>query len=106
MYANLCYVMSPIKVEWPDTNGSSTVCTTFRRTLLTKCEQEFDKDVRANEKLSDDIRHAGSVRLELAVMLLGIKGCACADSAGSPGCACAVGHGALLTQQDACADSA
>ena len=41
-YANLCRVLSPVKVEW--TQDGKTKFITFRRVLLTKCQQEFEKD--------------------------------------------------------------
>ena len=40
-YANLCRVLSPVKVEW--TQDGETKFTTFRRVLLTKCQREFEK---------------------------------------------------------------
>ena len=46
-YANLCKVLSPIKVEW--TVDGKAKFTTFRRVLLTKCQQEFEKDKKDDE---------------------------------------------------------
>lgn len=48
-YANLCKVMSPIKVEW--TLEGKQKSTNFRRMLLTKCQQEFEKDKKEDETL-------------------------------------------------------
>ena len=47
-YANLCKVLSPIKVEW--SVDRKTKFTTFRRVLLTKCQQEFEKDKKDDEE--------------------------------------------------------
>ena len=47
-YANLCKVLSPIKVECP--HDGKTKVTTFRRVLLTKCQQEFEKDKKEDEE--------------------------------------------------------
>lgn len=47
-YANLCKVLSPIKVEVM-VEGKSKF-TTFRRVLLTKCQQEFEKDKKDDEE--------------------------------------------------------
>ncbi len=48
-YANLCKVMSPIKVEM-EVEGK-VKSTNFRRMLLTKCLQEFEKDKKDDETL-------------------------------------------------------
>ena len=47
-YANLCKVMSTIKVEVIPEEGKAKVVT-FRRVLLTKCQQEFEKDKKDDE---------------------------------------------------------
>ena len=47
-YANLCKVLSPIKVEWTDEEGKSRT-TNFRRVLLNKCQQEFEKDKKDDD---------------------------------------------------------
>ena len=47
-YANLCKVLSPVKVEW--NQDGKTKFTTFRRVLLTKCQQEFEKDKKDDEE--------------------------------------------------------
>ena len=63
-YANLCKVMSPIKVEWSTEDGKLE-STNFRRVLLTKCQQEFEKDKKDNEileKMRNEIKETTSVR--------------------------------------------
>ena len=47
-YANLCKVMSTIKVDGPVDDGKAKIIT-FRRVLLTKCQQEFEKDKKDDE---------------------------------------------------------
>lgn len=47
-YANLCKVLSPIKVEWTEHGKIKT--TTFRTVLLTKCQHEFERGDKANEQ--------------------------------------------------------
>ena len=50
-YANLCKVMSTIKVEQPPSEeGGKAKILTFRRVLLTKCQQEFEKDKKDDEE--------------------------------------------------------
>ena len=49
-YANLCKVMSTIKVEIPTEHKGKPRVITFRRILLTKCQQEFEKDMRDDEE--------------------------------------------------------
>ena len=49
-YANLCKVMSTIKVEVPTEPKGKPRVITFRRILLTKCQQEFEKDMRDDEE--------------------------------------------------------
>ena len=50
-YANLCKVMSTIKVEQlPSEEGGKAKILTFRRVLLTKFQQEFEKDKRDDEE--------------------------------------------------------
>ncbi len=64
-YANLCKVMSPIKVEWTTEEGKPKV-TNFRRMLLTKFQQEFEKDKKDDEtlqKMREGISKAETVRL-------------------------------------------
>ena len=59
-YANLCKVLSPIKVEWP--HDGKTKVTTFRRVLLTKCQQEFyKKDDEEKERMLAAIEQAETV---------------------------------------------
>lgn len=62
-YANLCHVMRSISVECvaESTPGMPKTSTNFLRILLDTCEQEFVKDLRENERLSQDIARAGSV---------------------------------------------
>ena len=48
-YANLCRVMAPLKVETAGAEGKTNVIT-FRRKLLTKCQQEFEKDKHYDEE--------------------------------------------------------
>ena len=63
-YANLCKVMSPIKVEWVQEEGK-TKSTNFRRMLLTKCQQEFEKDKKDDEiieTMKEAIEKAETVR--------------------------------------------
>ena len=56
MYANLCRVMGHIEVELPDPERPSMVdVTTFKRILLTKCQQEFDKGMKEIARLWEDI---------------------------------------------------
>ena len=47
-YANLCKVLSPVKVDWTGAEGKAR-STNFRRVLLTKCQQEFEKDKKDDE---------------------------------------------------------
>jgi translation initiation factor 4G len=47
-YANLCKVLSPLKVD-VSVDGKKKI-TTFRRVLLTKCQQEFEKDKKDDEE--------------------------------------------------------
>ena len=49
-YANLCKVMSTIKVEVPTEPEGKPKVITFRRVLLTKCQQEFEKDKKDDEE--------------------------------------------------------
>ena len=65
-YANLCKVMSPIKVEFVSEEGK-TRHTNFRRMLLTKCQKEFEKDKKDDENLETmlkEIEKAETVRGE------------------------------------------
>ena len=62
-YANLCKVMSTIKVEMIPEEGKSKVVT-FRRVLLTKCQQEFEKDKKDDddrEKMLNAIKETEDV---------------------------------------------
>ena len=62
-YANLCRVLSPVEVEW--TEDGKTKFTTFRRVLLTKCQQEFeksDKDDETRKEMMAAIENAETVR--------------------------------------------
>ena len=64
-YANLSKVMSPIKVEVMVEEGK-TKTTNFRRMLLTKCQQEFEKDKQDDhtlEEMRDRITMAETVSL-------------------------------------------
>ncbi len=63
-YANLCKVMSPIKVEYTSEDGK-TKQTNFRRMLLTKCQRKFEKDRKGDESLETmqkEIESAETVR--------------------------------------------
>ena len=51
-YANLCKVMSPIKVDVIVEEGKIK-CTNFRRMLLTKCQHEFEKDKQDDATLEE-----------------------------------------------------
>ncbi len=65
-YANLCKVMSPIKVEYTSEDGK-TKQTNFRRMLLIKCQREFEKDRKDYESLETmrkEIESAETVRYE------------------------------------------
>ena len=65
-YANLCKVMSPIKVEFVSEDGK-TKLTNFRRMLLTKLQKEFEKDKKDDENLETmlkEIEKAETVRGE------------------------------------------
>ena len=64
-YANLCKVMSTIKVEVATEPEGKTKVITFRRVLLTKCQQEFEKDKKDDEereKMLDAIKETEDVR--------------------------------------------
>ena len=55
--------MSPIKVEWTTEDGKAKQ-TNFRRMLLTKCQQEFEKDKKDDEtleKMKEEIANAETV---------------------------------------------
>ena len=55
--------MSPIKVEWTTEDGKAKQ-TNFRRMLLTKCQQEFEKDKKNNEileKMKEEVTNAETV---------------------------------------------
>ena len=63
-YANLCKVMSPIKVEWVAEDGNIR-SNNFRRMLLTKCQKEFQKDKKDDESVKSmlaDIKTTETVR--------------------------------------------
>lgn len=47
-YANLCKVMSPLKVEWEE--EGRVKYTNFRRELLMKLQAEFERDKKDDEK--------------------------------------------------------
>ena len=50
-YANLSKVMSTIKVEQPPSEeGGKARILTFRRVLLSKCQQEFERDKRDDKE--------------------------------------------------------
>jgi hypothetical protein len=72
-YANLCKVMSPIKVEIQQEEGKPPKVTNFRRMLLTKCQQEFEKDKKDDEtleKMRESIEQAASVSCLTMVKLI------------------------------------
>ena len=48
-YVNLCKVLSPMKVEWMPPDGKQKA-NNFRHVLLTKCQQEFEKDKNDDEE--------------------------------------------------------
>ena len=48
MYANLCRVLAPIRID-TEKEGKPHIIT-FRRLLLTKCQQEFEKDKQEDEE--------------------------------------------------------
>ena len=50
MYANLCRVLAPLAVETVNAEGKPQAVT-FRRLLLTKCQQEFEKDKQEDEEM-------------------------------------------------------
>ena len=66
-YANLCRVLSPVRVEW--TQDGKTKFTTFRRVLLTKCQQEFEKDDDTHKEMMAAIENAETVRKTRAILL-------------------------------------
>ena len=49
MYANLCRVLAPLAVETVNAEGKPQAVT-FRRLLLTKCQEEFEKDKQEDEE--------------------------------------------------------
>eukprot|EP00731_Ephydatia_muelleri_P015444 Em0008g1164a len=49
VYANLCRVLAPLAVETVKAEGKPQTVT-FRRLLLTKCQQEFEKDMQEDEE--------------------------------------------------------
>eukprot|EP00731_Ephydatia_muelleri_P015427 Em0008g1147a len=49
VYANLCRVLAPLAVETVNAEGKPQAVT-FRRLLLTKCQQEFEKDMQEDEE--------------------------------------------------------
>ena len=62
-YANLSKVMSPIRVEWTTKDGKAKQ-TNFKCMLLTKCQQEFEKDKNDDktlEKIKEEIANAETV---------------------------------------------
>ncbi len=65
-YANLCKVMSPIKVEYTSEDGK-TKQINFMRMLLIKCQREFEKYRKGDESLETmqkEIESAETVRYE------------------------------------------
>ena len=48
-YAKLCCVLAPLAVETVNAEGKPETVT-FRRLLLTKCQQEFEKDMQEDEE--------------------------------------------------------
>ncbi len=59
MCANLCKVMSPIKVEYTSEDGE-TKKTNFRKMLLTKCQREFEKNRKDDESFETMLKEIGS----------------------------------------------
>ncbi|KAL5490853.1 hypothetical protein EMCRGX_G016045 [Ephydatia muelleri] len=49
VYANLCRVLAPLAVETVNAEGKPQTVN-FRRLLLTKCQQEFEKDMQEDEE--------------------------------------------------------
>ena len=49
VYANLCQVLGPFDVETVNAKGKLKTIT-FKRLLLSKCEQEFLKDMQEDEE--------------------------------------------------------
>ena len=49
MYANLCRVLAPLAVETVNAEGKPQTIT-FRRHLLTKCQQEFERYKQEDEE--------------------------------------------------------
>ena len=49
MHANLCRVLAPLVVETVNAEGKPQTIT-FKRLLLTKCQQEFEKDMQEDEE--------------------------------------------------------
>ena len=65
-YANLCKVMTPIKVDVIVEEGKIK-CTNFRRMLLTKCQHEFEKDKQDDATLEE--MHDKSTKAESVSVL-------------------------------------
>ena len=64
VYANLCKVLSPVKVDWTATDGKPR-STNFRRVVLTKCQKEFEKgkkDDDNRQQMLKAIEEADTVR--------------------------------------------
>ena len=49
MYASLCRVLAQLAVETINAEGKPETIT-FRRLLVTKCQQEFEKDMQEDEE--------------------------------------------------------
>ena len=47
VYANLCRVLAPLAVSTVNPKGRTI---TFKRLLVTKCQQEFEKDMQEDEE--------------------------------------------------------
>ena len=69
-YANLCKVMTPIKVDVIVEEGKIK-CTNFRRMLLTKCQHEFEKDKQDDATLEE--MHDKSTKAESACECFGFE---------------------------------
>ncbi|KAL5490846.1 hypothetical protein EMCRGX_G016037 [Ephydatia muelleri] len=78
VYANLCQVLAPFDVETVNTKGKLKTIT-FKRLLLSKCEQEFLKDMQEDEERktlqkgvetaeTEEIRKQRQMELEAAEM--------------------------------------
>eukprot|EP00731_Ephydatia_muelleri_P015436 Em0008g1156a len=78
VYANLCRVMAPLAVETVHAEGKPQTIT-FKRLLLSRCQQEFEKDMQEDEERktmqkgvetaeTEEIRKQRQMELEAAEM--------------------------------------